>query len=376
MCPATDATLLTQELVRIASESSDPLSEYEQGPEARIVSHLASLCDQAGIRYELQEALPGRENLIAHFPQANQKKLLLIAHMDTVSARGMHDPFSGSRHDNKIWGRGACDDKGPLAAAFSTLLHLHRNKTQLAYAVTFAATVDEECTLSGAAALTRRSEPFDLCICLEPTRLQLIKAHKGVYRCRITAHGHAAHSSSPENGRNAILIMHDIMKDLFLLDFRIRRKNDAELGRPSLAITQIQGGTSINIIPDLCTISIDVRLLPDQDPAEFSRVIRKIVGNRGTVEDLFAAQGIHTDSTNSEVKRFQQALQANNQNTEPGTVSYATDCSEVFRLGPCIIWGPGDISQAHQAVEYIEVAQLESACRILESFLTTGEDCL
>lgn len=371
MTPIISSIELTRQLVRIASESSDPIAEYQAGPEEQMVARLAALCEQAEINYELQEVMPGRQNLIARLPQANRQKLLIIGHMDTVSARGMTEPFAGALHDDKIWGRGACDDKGPLAAAFSTLIQLHCRQTPLAYDITLAATVDEECTLAGAAALTDILGAFDLCLCLEPTRLRLVKGHKGVYRCKITARGRAAHSSTPEQGRNAILIMHDIMKDLFLLDFRLRRKKNAELGRPSLAITQIQGGTSINTIPDRCSISVDVRLLPDQEPDAFGRSIRKVVGSRGEVEDLFGAQGLQTEMANEQVARFQAALATHGLSTEPTTVAYATDCSKIFRLGPAIVWGPGDISQAHQAAEYIELEQLEKACRLLETFLTS-----
>ncbi len=127
-----------------------------------------------------------------------------MAHSDTVSAEGMSKGFSGEIKENAIWGRGACDDKGPLAVALSTLAGLQQQNIKLAYDVTFAATVDEECTMAGAAALANTFGPWDLCIGLEPTELRLINAHKGVHRCKISTRGRAVHSSAPEQGQNAI----------------------------------------------------------------------------------------------------------------------------------------------------------------------------
>ena len=91
--------------------------------------------------------MPGRHNALIHFPKPDAPKLLIIAHMDTVSARGMEDPFSGKIRDNNIYGRGACDDKGPLAAAFATLLNSRQDQIPFVYDVTFAGTVDEEVTI-------------------------------------------------------------------------------------------------------------------------------------------------------------------------------------------------------------------------------------
>lgn len=369
MIDVEQAIALIQELVSIPSESSGQTKTDAEGPEQALVKHLAGLCATLGIHHELQEVSPGRPNFIARFPNPGAPRLLIAAHLDTVSAMGMDDPFSGQIREEKIWGRGACDDKGPLATALSTLLQLQSKQKKLRFDVIFAATIDEECSLAGAAALKQKVASWDLCLCLEPTSLKIVKAHKGVYRCRITAQGKAVHSSAPELGQNAIIGMVEIIKDLQLFEFRLTRHKNPLLGKASVAVTQIKGGTSINTIPDRCEISVDVRLLPEHHPPMIGSAIQQLIGARGTVEDLFTARGMQTDMENPLILEFQTALQSAGLATEAVTAGYATDCSELHDNGPCIIWGPGDIGQAHQVDEHIEISQVKAACQVLANFL-------
>jgi len=360
---------LIQSLIAIPSESSGQTATDAGAPEQALVDYLAGLCDSLGIEYQTQEVLPGRSNFIARFPCPGQPKLLIVAHLDTVSATGMTDPFTGRLDEGKIWGRGACDDKGPLATALSTLIQLWTEREGWRFDVIFAATIDEECSLKGAASLRGVVEPWDLCLCLEPTSLKIVKAHKGVYRCRVTSRGKSVHSSAPELGRNAILGMVEIIDDLQLFACRLSRHKHPELGRATLAVTQIVGGVSVNIIPDRCEISVDVRLLPEHQPQAIGRALQQVVGNRGTVEDLFAARGMQTAMDNPCIRQFQQALRDAGHCDEAVNAGYATDCSELQDSGPCIIWGPGHITQAHQVDEHIETSQVADACQVLASFL-------
>lgn len=360
---------LLQDLIHIPSESSGQTETDTTSPEKALVEYLAALCTSAGIANETLEVNPGRPNFVAHFPKPGSPKLLIVAHLDTVSATGMTDPFSGQIREERIWGRGACDDKGPLATALSTLLQLHSLHKSLRYEVIFAATVDEECSLAGAAALKQQVGGWDLCLCLEPTSLKIVKAHKGVYRCRITNRGKAVHSSAPELGQNAILGMMDIINDLNLFGFRLGRHKNPELGKATLAITKIHGGDSINTIPDRCEISVDIRLLPEHHPPMIESTLQHTIGLRGTVETLFTARGMQTDMTHPLIVEFQQALERAECSASAVTAGYATDCSELQESGPCIIWGPGHINHAHQHDEHIEIEQIKVATHVLTEFL-------
>lgn len=365
-----NAISLTRELIRIPSESSDPIRPGGMGPEEGVRALLQSLCHQARISTESMEVSPGRHNFVARFPAPGLPRLLLAAHMDTVSARGMEEPFSGNFSDNRLWGRGACDDKGPLAVALATLLDLTQAGKKLAFDVTFAGTVDEECSMAGAVRLAADLEPWDLCIGLEPTSLRIVKAHKGVYRFQVTTRGKAAHSSTPEKGENAILAMLPILADIREYGSLLAQESDLELGSATLAITQLHGGSSVNIIPDECTMGVDIRLLPGMAPEVIKKEILELVAKRGAVTEIFQGQPLHTSMENRLVKAFQAAVSAAGSSPKPVTAAYATDCAKMNHKGPCIIWGPGDINQAHQLTEFIDIEQISKAQEILELFLT------
>ncbi len=365
-----DAVTLTRELVRMPSESSDQTETSEECPEAGIVSHLEKLCNDAGLAAQRQTALPGRENLLVHLENPGKPKLLIICHMDTVSGRSMDDPFNGDLRDGRIYGRGSCDDKGPLAVAFSTLVNLHLEGINLAYDVLFAATVDEECTMSGAVALAESLDDWDLCIGLEPTGLRVINAHKGVYRFLVITEGKAAHSSEPAKGENAIEAMLPLLNDLRAFGRELTKIEDPKLGRASLSITTVQGGSSLNIIPDSCSAGVDIRLLPGMEPDEIKQQVKTILGSTATLQEVYQGRGICTDLDNELIQRFRQVLDQTGENSQPTTANFATDCSKMAHKGPCIVWGPGSIEQAHKRDEYIEVSQLEKAEAILRHFLT------
>jgi acetylornithine deacetylase/succinyl-diaminopimelate desuccinylase-like protein len=365
-----NAVAYTKQFIKIPSESSIPCATDKLSPESGMVEILAKICTEHKISCHIQEAMPGRFNFVANIPRPNVPKLLIAAHLDTVSATGMDEPFSAQELDGKIFGRGACDDKGPLATALSTICGLYSQKADFQYDITLLGTVDEECSMAGAAHFARERHKFDLCIALEPTGLQLINAHKGVYRCQIASHGKAAHSSSPELGENAILNMHTIISDLQKFADNLKKDPDPDLGEATLAITQIKGGTVINIIPDKCTISLDLRMLPRHDPKKISVELKSLVGKRGSVRKVFAAKAVHSDLKDRQIINFTDSLRAEGFSTVPTTAAYATDCSRLKENGPCIVWGPGSINQAHKLDEYIETKQIEGGCKILANFLT------
>ncbi len=365
-----DPVTLASSLVRIPSESSDPLATDPAAPEKGMVAYLTSICRAAGIQHRTSEAKPNRENLVVRLPKPGAPRLLIAAHLDTVSGRGMKEPFGGDLCEGSLWGRGACDDKGPLAAGLSAILDLHANGIEPIFDITFAGTVDEECTMAGAEQLAREIDSFDLCLALEPTDLKVITAHKGVYRFVVITRGKAVHSSHPEKGENAISRMLPILRDLERLGEELNQRQHPELGRASLAVTKIQGGASLNIIPDYCEAAVDIRLLPEMTIGDTAARIRELIGDRGEVVEVYTGEGINTDPDLPLIRDFLAVLRAAEVEPGPTTASFATDCSRLHHLGPCVVWGPGDIAQAHQINEHIPVSQLERATCVLKNFLT------
>ncbi|MFW8601092.1 M20 family metallopeptidase [Desulfobacterota bacterium M19] len=348
---------LTKELIAIPSESSEPTATT--GPcEAGIVKVLERLCSTNNIAWQLQEALPERFNFIASFPKPGAPKIIFLAHMDTVSARGMRNPFLAEVRDNKIWGRGACDDKGPLAALFSTLIGLRKQGVSLGYDVTLVGSVDEECGMTGSAKLASANPAgWDLCVALEPSGLQPISTHIGVYRCRILPHG---------NSDAETLIR--IKEELGRFKAAIEQQVHPELGRAVMTITLIAGGASG--LRDKDRILIDIRLLPSHQPAKIHAYIKQVVGGRGLVIPLFAAFGLESDPDDSFIQAFQASIRAQNFPDKLVGVPFPSDCSRLKNRGTCLVWGPGDYKAAHKSDEFIEIEQLSGACRVLSHFLT------
>jgi acetylornithine deacetylase len=370
MTAIPDLITMTRELVKIPSESSEPVATPASRPETGVIEYLEPICRAAGVEHYTMEALPGRSNLVVRLRNPGAPRLLIVAHLDTVSGNGMEQPFSGELRDGAILGRGACDDKGPLAAGLSALLDLHLELgVAPAYDITFAGSIDEECTMSGARKLAEELEGWDLCIALEPTDLKIIRAHKGVFRCRITTRGKAAHSSHPDKGVNAITMMMPIVRDLEQLAVDLKTRPDPDLGPASLAVTKIKGGASLNTIPERCEAFIDIRVLPEMTFEKVTGLVQKCVAGRGEIDQIYSCDGIDTDPDNPLIESLTASIRAGGGDPGPITASFATDCSHLHRKGPCIVWGPGDIHQAHQATEYIAVAQLEQAYHILKDFL-------
>jgi acetylornithine deacetylase len=365
-----DPVSLATSLVRIPSESSDPIATDPAGPERQVVAYLTALCRAAGIEHRTTEVSPGRENLVVRLPNPGAPRLVLAAHLDTVSARGMAAPFGGELREGCLWGRGACDDKGPLAAAFSAILDLHKRKVRPVFDLTFCGTVDEECSMSGADQLAREIDGFELCLALEPTDLKVINAHKGVYRFVIITRGRAVHSSHPEKGDNAINRMLPILADLQNWGAELAELRHPLLGKASLAITRLQGGASLNIIPDYCEAGVDIRLLPEMTANAITDRVKALIGDRGEMVEVYSGEGINTEMDNPLIQRFMGAIRAEGAEPGPITASFATDCSRLHHLGPCLVWGPGDIAHAHQINEHIPVSQLERATTILKNFLS------
>ena len=220
-------------------------------------------------------------------PNQGAPILLLDAHQDTVPVTGMSiEPWTPVVRDGRIYGRGACDIKGGLAAMLVAFARLAADPAPRRSTIILSATVNEEHGFSGATALTKLWEqPNSIiprrpaaAVIAEPTELNVVVAHKGVVRWRMHGLGRAAHSSDPHAGDNAIYRLAPV---LAALERCSARETCRGLGRhplcghPTLSVGTVQGGLSVNTIPDRATIEIDRRIVPGEDPqAAYEQVVR------------------------------------------------------------------------------------------------------
>jgi succinyl-diaminopimelate desuccinylase len=352
---------LCRELVRIPSEN--PAGAEDSGGEEAIARFVGELLQHAGAEVTYEEIAPGRPNVYGIFPApAGAPRILFAPHLDTVPARGMAiDPFAAELRDGRIYGRGACDTKGPMAAMLWALMTAAREG--IPAALSFAGLADEEQDQIGARLCAQHSLA-DFVVVGEPTELETIHAHKGTAWMRATTTGVAAHGSAPERGINAIDRMTDFLNRLQRV-FRHYCPESATLGSPTLSIGTIRGGSKINVVPDRCVAEIDVRTVPGQENLveELGRWIAT-ENIEVELEALKVSAPLNTDPNHPMVRRLAAA------GSSLATAPWFCDAAVFAAAGtPAVAIGPGSIRQAHTTDEFIETTELERSVDFYLRFL-------
>jgi acetylornithine deacetylase/succinyl-diaminopimelate desuccinylase family protein len=346
---------------------------HKRAGEQNIAEFLATVGAKAGLDVELQPVQPGRPNMIARLGPRGmvRQRILLAPHLDTIDAA--EDHFMPVTRQGRLHGRGACDTKGSVTAMFTALCELaHGNRRPAETEIIFAGLADEECGHAGSQALVASGLKADLAIVGEPTRLAVVTAHKGNVWVRLTTRGKAAHGSAPQLGRNAIHAMAPVITALETkYQAQLARRSHPLLGSPTANIGVIAGGTQPNIVPDECHIDIDRRTLPGETEEtvrdEIARLLRdNKLGADATLPQPGPCLPLETDVKLSLVRSF---LKSAGQTRARG-VDFYCDASVLAGGGiPSVVFGPGNIAQAHTADEWIELEQLERARRMLVDFL-------
>jgi acetylornithine deacetylase ArgE len=380
--------LETTRLVRdlVALPSVNPMGRPVSGPEYlehRVTAYLEDFFRGLGVPYERQSTAPLRDNIIARWqPAGAPRTLLLEAHQDTVPTDNMTiEPF-GARIDNgRLYGRGACDIKGGMAAMLAAFARLVREQPRGAMAVVLACSVDEEYTFTGVTRLVRDGLRADLAVVAEPTQLKIVNAHKGVVRWHLFTGGRSCHSSSPELGVNAIYRMGRLLTGIEQFAERLRAGHaDPRLGPPTLSVGVIAGGTSVNTVPDRCRIEIDRRLLPGEDaqaaPAQLSAFLREEAGIDFPFESAapwMTKVALGAEGSEALVQLLSTAIRSVNGTPEVVAVPYGTDASTIAAAGiPAVVFGPGDIARAHTCDEWVPLDEVEQASEILYRLACRG----
>ncbi len=341
--------------------------------ESRVTDYLDAHLRQLPVRVTRRPVAPGRDNLVATFAPPNPPlHLLWEAHQDTVPADGMTvEPFAAEVRDGKLYGRGACDVKAGVAAMLYAFARLVTENPPGAAAVTLAFTVDEEHTFLGVQALVADGVRADLAVVAEPTGLDLVTSHKGVVRWTLETTGLACHSSRPADGVNAVYAMAKLVTRLEVYAAELAaRPQHPELGPPTISVGVISGGVSPNTVPDRCRIEVDRRLLPGEDPAaavaEANAALRE-TGVAFTSAVTFACPPLPAVVPDHLLVRFGDCIQAvAGRPARQRAVPFATDASTLAEAGvPAVVFGPGDIAQAHTADEWVALAEVEQAADIL-----------
>jgi acetylornithine deacetylase/succinyl-diaminopimelate desuccinylase-like protein len=345
--------------------------------ERPVVEYLERLFSPFELEMRRDECSPIHESLLITIPgRTDAPGTLLEAHMDTVPADDWLDrAFRPRREGVAVFGRGACDDKGSLAAMSLALLEILESGARPPQTVWFLAAGDEEHAQTGIKKfIAEHRAPIGRGVFGEPTECVPVIQHKGTIRWDITVRGRSAHTSQPEVGRNAILDAMRIIDYLAQHQEQLRRRfTNTRMSGPTLTVTMISGGRTRNAVPDECTIAVDFRVLPGMDMQQ-------------SVDDLFAGLEAQAVSlTHGPFQCFAPPL-----NTSPGdpfvqaalaicreelarpvalaAVPYSSDACWIPDGVPAIVLGPGDIAKAHAVDECIaldQVVQCAAICRQL-----------
>jgi acetylornithine deacetylase/succinyl-diaminopimelate desuccinylase family protein len=348
--------------------------------ESRITDFLEEQLKQLGCPVRRQTVKPGRDNLIATYTPPTQPpfSVLFEAHQDTVPVDAMTvEPFGARIEGGKLYGRGSCDVKAGGAVMLAAFARLVREKPPGSAAVTLVFSVDEEHTFLGIQELMKSGLRSDYAIVAEPTLLNIVNAHKGVVRWNLETAGRACHSSRPEQGVNAIYRMGWLLNGVEEYASQLRNQPpDPILGPRTLSVGRIIGGVSANTVPDFCRIDIDRRLIPGENTADAVESLNEFLKRYPGIDFPFTATTpqlacppLEPSLSWALVQRLGSAIDSVVGKHEVHAVPYGTDASTVANAGvPTVVFGPGDIAQAHTNDEWIDLTQLDPAAEILFRF--------
>jgi acetylornithine deacetylase len=350
--------------------------------EAELAAFIAALLRDAGVECELKEALPGRPNVVARLAGQSDEAIWFDAHADTVGVEGMaFPPFEGRVEGDRLRGRGAADNKGSVAAMMAALIDVSRSGEKPPATIVFTATADEEYTMRGLLSLLEGGMTAKAAMVGEPSALEIIVAHKGVARFKVSTSGKAVHSSRPEEGVNAIYRMGKVVNALEqYAKGGVGRERHPLLGKATLSVGVIRGGEYVNVVPDRCEVDIDRRLLPGEDARKAVADVRDYLANALEEEvglkvsaPALVVPGMSIASETGLVQAVAAAVREVTGKAPLGGMQGATHAGQLVKAGiPAIVFGPGPAGQSHTATEELDLNQLEQAAEVYERVMRTG----
>jgi succinyl-diaminopimelate desuccinylase len=366
-------------VVQICRELVKIKSVNPPGDELAAAEYVAGVLAEAGLEVEMVGHSPTRASVFARLRGSGKAPALLLSgHIDTVpvgTEAWEHDPFAGEIAEGKIWGRGAADMKGGVAALLAALKNVAAQKQPLKGDLLFAATAGEEIDSLGAQAIAsgKAFGPVRAILIPEPSGNELFIAEKGAFWVELTTLGKTAHGSMPDLGRNAVLMMVRLIEEFQKVD--IPYKRHPLLDGFSRSVNTVAGGVKTNVVPDSCVATIDMRTVPGQDHRAIFAQIEALIANLTRTIPDFKARArvindrapVETPAADPAVGIFSEAIrEATGRIPVPRGTRYFTD-GVVFApalKAPLLICGPGDAGMAHQPNEYVEIDRLLEASRI------------
>ncbi len=333
----------------------------------------------SGIKSQIDSWDNGRCNLFASIgsPQSGPA-ILFASHLDVVPAGDkdwQQPPFSPVEKQGVIYGRGAADMKGPIAAAVSAIKQIVEQGVQLKGQILFFAGAGEETDSCGTKKFMKNRDsqikPAGVII-TEPTNFDVVIAHRGILWLEMETKGKPAHSSTPQLGVNAIKSMQVLLEKLD--DYQGGAQQHEKLGHASMSVNKIEGGEAMNIVPQSCRVGVDIRTIPEQNHkqilADFSNIIdglkTRLPNFDARLRVLRTVDALETNPTCDFIRKFCSAVQKK----QTKAVEFTTDGPYFAAEGtPVVVFGPGKSDICHKTNEYISINDLEKGCNYYKNII-------
>lgn len=364
---------LAQELIRV--NSSNPPG-YEKG----VADILAGKLKEIGLEIEYFEKGKDRPNIAASWKGEGEKKLILHGHMDTIPVKGSweHEPFSGEIENGKLYGRGAADMKGSLAAMVCAIRQLKEDGWKPKGELMFLGCVNEEMGDRDEIGMRWMANKVkgDLILIGDDTDFNIVIAEKGVLWLEIISRGREAHSSMPWEGINAIVKLGKFLIELNNMKFL---KRSRLLGTSTLSIGTIDGGYKTNAVPRWARASVDIRFVPGEKKDDILKRINEILEEMKRedkdmnieINEIVYYNPVEVPAENPNIELLKSVIAEKlGREIEIKGEHSATGAGFFIRAGtPAIICGPGKPETGHTRDEHIEISDLEKACEIYKEFI-------
>ena len=352
-------------VIELARQLVQTNTENPPGKEAPLASLLGDILEQHGFQVASYDLAPGRPNLIARL--GAEPFLCLTGHMDTVPAdpdEWTRDPFAAEIEDGQIYGLGSSDMKSGVAAIVASACETSAQPIKKGGLV-LVLTAAEETGCQGAEHLAGLEVlgSAGAMLIAEPTGMVPVVGHKGAMWVRALCTGKAAHGSRPEAGDNAIYKAARAISRI--AEYKPAAPPHPILGLSTISVGTIQGGVKTNVVPAKAEFSMDVRLLPGQQPDEVLEELRRVLGPEVEISGWKASEALMSDPEDPWISGVIELMtDLGGRPARPGGASYFTDGAALGRaMGnpPALVLGPGHM--AHQADEHCPVAEIELAAR-------------
>lgn len=360
---------LTRKLIQINSENPP-------GNESALANFVQGYLKRLGLRVRIYEFKKNRSNVLAYLERpGNQQRLLITPHLDTVCAgkNWRFNPFAAKISGNRIYGLGATDCKGNLAAALEAINSLVEDKRYLGYDLVLAATADEECGsgLGLIPLLDRRILKADAALVLDADDFEIVITQKGLIHLKVKIEGKRAHGAYPYLGVNAIDIALDVIKEIKNHKFSYSRNK--YLKGPTVNVGTIRGGDKVNIVADWCEFELDFRFLPGESPEEILGSLKAILKKRAknyklqasSIQQAYSISERHPLVSCLKKAMLDFAVEPRLSGSEGATVITFFQHKNI----PAIASGFGCSGCAHISDEYVKIGDLYKGAKVLEKFL-------